>query len=224
MKASTHSGWCFSHDETILDCPDLSDLIYRVDKALTIELQRRRPELFFVHAAVLRAGSRCIVIVGESGAGKSTLCWDLCNAGLTYMSDELAPIDLDTMEVEAYPRAICLKRIAPQMPALPRSTIQTTYTLHIPVEAIPSGFERERVEIDSVLFIESGDRVANPQLEAMRLPEATARFYANGLNQLAHEHDGLRAAARIAAATKCFSLARGDLRDMQREVIRRLVN
>ena len=104
-----------------------------IEKTLTIELQRHRPELFFLHAAVVSAKGRCVVIAGESGAGKSTLCWDLCNAGFKCMSDELAPVDLDTMQVEAYPHAICLNRIVEHMPALPNETIRTDSTMHIPV-------------------------------------------------------------------------------------------
>nr|AFI78768.1 HPr kinase [uncultured bacterium ws198A12] len=211
--------WSVTQGNTSAICSDLADLIYVVEKTLTIELQRHRPELFFLHAAVVSAKGRCVVIAGESGAGKSTLCWDLCNAGFKYMSDELAPVNLDTMQVEAYPHAICLKRIMEHMPALPNETIRTDSTMHIPVEAIPGGFERTPSDIEAIVFLKRSDRDVVPQLTEMAKSEAAARFYANGLNQLAHERDGLKAAARLAATGSCFTLARGSLGDMRKELL-----
>lgn len=213
--------WSVAHGNSRAVCSGLADLIYVVEKTLTIELQRHRPELFFLHAAVVSAKGRCVVIAGESGAGKSTLCWDLCNAGFKYLSDELAPVNLDTMQVEAYPHAICLKRITEHMPALPGETIRTGSTMHIPVEAIPGGFERTPSDIDAIIFLKHSDGDTVPRLAEMAKSEAAARFYANGLNQLAHERDGLKAAARLAATGSCFTLARGNLGDMRKALIRR---
>ena len=211
----SESEWSVSHNGNSLICRDLADLIYVVEKTLTIELQHRRPELFFLHAAVVSENGRCIVTSGESGAGKSTLCWDLCNAGFKYMSDELAPLDLDTMQVEAYPHAICLKRITAHMPAFPKETIRTESTMHIPVEAIPGGVERIPATINMIVFLEKPESSAAPRLTKVPRSEAAARLYSNGLNQLAHERDGLQAATKLAAAADCFTLARGRLSDMR---------
>ena len=223
VRGQSEFGWSVAHNDTSENCSDLADLIYVIEKALTIELQRRRPDLFFLHAAaVVSAEGRCIVIAGESGAGKSTLCWALCNAGFKYMSDELAPVNLDTMQVEAYPHAICLKRVAQFMPALPNETIRSESTLHIPVEAIPGGIERAPTNIDTIVFLQKSDSHVATQLRGMPKSEAAARFYANGLNQLAHEHDGLHAAARMAASGNCFTLTQSNLNDMRKELMRRI--
>ena len=218
----SESEWSVNLDGNSVICQDLADLIYVVEKTLTTELQLRRPDLFFLHAAAISSEGRCIVISGESGAGKSTLCWDLCNAGFKYMSDELAPLDLDTMQVEAYPHAICLKRITAHMPALPNETVGAESTMHIPVEAIPGGVERVPATIDMIVFLENPETPAAPRLTEMPQSEAAARLYSNGLNQLAHERDGLRAATKLAAAVDCFTLARGSLSDMRNELMRGL--
>ena len=219
-RGAADSEWSVSHRDEHVTCRDLADLIYFVEKMLTIELQHRRPDLFFLHAAALSANGRSVMIIGESGAGKSTLCWDLCNAGLSYMSDELAPINLESMEVAPYPHAICLKRIAEHMPALPEETIITEATFHIPAEAIPGGVERVPSAIDMIVFLQLPDDHDAPRLTEMPRSEAAARFYSNGLNQLAHARDGLQAATKLAAAGRCFTLARGKLSDMRSEVIR----
>jgi hypothetical protein len=213
------AGWTVVHGDFHEDCEDIASLVYVVEKELTLELQRKRPDLFFLHGAALNANDRCVVIIGESGAGKSTLCWALCNAGLSYMSDELAPIDIDRMQVEPYPHAICLKKVAAGMPDLPARTIRTEATMHIPTEAIPSGVRKEPSRFGIVVFLKPADQHTQPTLVEMSNSEAAARFYANGLNQLAHEREGLAAAARLAAAGRCFSLARGDLNDMRDELL-----
>jgi hypothetical protein len=201
--------------ESVVECEDLADVLYVVDKTVTIALQHRRPELYFLHAAVISRKDRSLVIVGESGAGKSTFCWDLCNAGFAYMSDELAPVNLDTLEIDAYPRAVCLKRELAEMPALPELTIRTGSTLHVPVESLPGAYESAPKPVGAFVFLTSEQTGVPPRLAAVSASEAAARFYSNGLNQLAHERQGLKAAATLAAKVPCFSLNRGSLRAMR---------
>ncbi|NNE61117.1 MAG: hypothetical protein HKN35_09490 [Woeseia sp.] len=213
------AGWEVTFKGHTEKCATLADLIYVVEKALTIELQHRRPDLFFLHAAAVRRNDRCVLIIGESGAGKSTFCWHLCNSRFRYLSDELAPINLQDMRIEPYPHAICLKRIAEGMPPLPDATIDADATLHIPVEFIPGGIESSQVEIDTVLFLHKGDSTRAPGLQKLTKAEAAARFYSNALNQLAHEREGLKAASQLASAGACFKLQRGPLDVMRAELV-----
>ena len=222
LSRLTGSEWSVSHGGNSVICRELAELLYVVEKTLTTELQHRRPELFFLHAAAVSANGRCVVISGDSGAGKSTLCWDLCHAGFKYMSDELAPINLDTMQVAAYPHAICLKRITAHMPGLPIETIRTESTMHIPAEAVPGGVERKPATVEMIVFVEKSGISAASGLMKIPQSEAAARLYSNGLNQLAHEHDGLRAATKLSGAVDCFTLVRGDLSDMKIALMRGL--
>jgi hypothetical protein len=215
----TKFDWFVIHGDSSELCGSLPDLVYVIEKTLTIELQRRRPDLFFLHAAVLSKGGRCVVIVGESGAGKSTLCWELCYGGFSYMSDELAPINLDTLRVEAYPRAIGLKRVTRQMSALPDRTIRLGSTLHIPVEAVPGGFQRKPSAIETIVFLQKVNGHAAPRIQEIPRSEAAARLYANGLNQLAHKRDGLTAVVRLAGVRQCFSLSRGSPTEMRQALM-----
>src|SRR5262245_48878322 len=65
-----------------------------IDEQLAIGFQRLRPELLFLHAAVLAAGERAFLLVAPSGGGKSTTTWALTHHGFGYLSDELAPVEL----------------------------------------------------------------------------------------------------------------------------------
>ncbi len=62
----------------------------------------------FVHAGVVAAGGRAIVIAGPSHAGKSTLVAELVLAGATYYSDEYAVIGADG-RVAPYARPLGLR-------------------------------------------------------------------------------------------------------------------
>src|SRR5262249_49284843 len=73
-----------------------ADFLYALEKEITIQAQIRRPDLYFVHSAVLAFEGRTVLLIGEPGAGKSTLTWALLHHGFDYLSDELAPIDLNT--------------------------------------------------------------------------------------------------------------------------------
>src|SRR2546428_182840 len=85
------------------------DLLFLLEKDLVVELQRKRPDLLFLHSAALDWRGKACLLAGESGAGKSTTAWALLHHDFRYLSDELSPIDVDTLQVHAYPHALCLK-------------------------------------------------------------------------------------------------------------------
>lgn len=210
--------WTVSIGADASDCCDLDELLYAVDKALTIELQYRRSDLYFVHGAAVANGNQCIVISGESGSGKSTLCWQLCAAGFEYLSDELVPIDLRTMEAHPFPHALCLKSVAPGAAAIPASAINAGRTLHIPVSSLRGGVRDDLTCISAFVFLQ-GDVVAEkPEIRPVCKAEAAARIFANGLNQLAHEKSGLGAASKLASAAPSYLLERGSIAAMSDQV------
>ena len=87
----------------------LSDLLFLLEKDLTVELQMRRSDLLFLHSAAIEWGGKAYLFAAEAGSGKSTTTWALLHHGFGYLSDELSPIDLDSLAVLPYPHALCLK-------------------------------------------------------------------------------------------------------------------
>ncbi|MDQ4123968.1 MAG: hypothetical protein M3134_00005, partial [Actinomycetota bacterium] len=62
-----------------------------------LELCERRLESFVtLHAAAVARGGELVLLAGESGAGKTTLTLALLDAGWTYLSDDLAPVSVET--------------------------------------------------------------------------------------------------------------------------------
>src|SRR5580765_7221957 len=58
-------------NSVLLDDPD--DVLFHIDKCVSIALQRLRADLFFLHAAVVARGGYAVVVPAPSGTGKSTL-------------------------------------------------------------------------------------------------------------------------------------------------------
>ena len=116
---------------------DLGEFLYDLEKEITIELQLRRADLFFLHAAAAEFKGRACLLIAESGGGKSTTLWALLHHDFAYLSDELAPLDLTSLSVHPYQHALCLKRPPPAPYALPPGTVSTPHTLHVPVDLLP---------------------------------------------------------------------------------------
>ena len=132
---------------------DDSDLIYSIEKDFELELQRLFKSLYFIHGAALRYQDQVCILMAPSGSGKSTLTWGLVNHGFVYMSDELSPIDVSSMEVRAYPIALCLKSTPPEPYGLPGDTQYSPVTMHIPVNAIPAGYTLSPGKLKAVFFV-----------------------------------------------------------------------
>lgn len=186
-------------------------LVYLLEKLITIDLEKLRTDLYFVHSSVVERDGRAVMIVAESGTGKSTTAWALLRHGFSYLSDELAPIDPASLEVHPYPHALCLKAAPPEPYSLPGDTVSTERTLHIPVTALPSPVVKEPRPLHTLIFLRR-DMASVPALAELSPAEAGARLYVNTLNALAHPGNGLETAVRIASAVPAYTLNAGDLR------------
>jgi len=190
---------------------DSSDLLFLLEKQLTLELQRRRPHLFFLHAAAIALGGKACLFAAESGAGKSTTTWAMLHHGFDYLTDELSAVDISSMRVFPYPHAICLKRPPPHSYPLPPAAMHLGRTLHIPACSLPAAAASEAAPVAAVFFLKYQPDRRTPELRPIGPAEAGARLYANALNALAHPAHGLDAVARIAEQVPCFSLSSAGL-------------
>jgi hypothetical protein len=190
--------------------PDDGGLLAQLDRDICLELQRLRPDLYFVHAAVVVHRDRAVMLVAKSGVGKSTLCWALLHHGFGYLSDELGPIDVKTLDVQPYGRALMVKRDPPAPYAI-TAGVRTSRGIHVPAAQLPGHVGNEATSLGAVFFLRRVPGVDRPSVRPIGVAEAAARLYANTLNALAHDGDGLDAAIRIVAARPCFELTTADL-------------
>ena len=196
---------------TQLVATGFDELVYCLEKDLTVELQQRRPDLFFLHAASLEWRGAAVVLAADSGSGKSTTAWALLHHGFRYLSDELACIEPDTLRVFAYPHAVCLKRAPPAPYVLPDATLHLGRTSHVPVTALPAPLADDPLPLGAVFLIRYDANLARPQLHELGAAEASARIYVTALNALAHPDRGLGVALRIAQRVPCFLLDTAEL-------------
>lgn len=194
-----------------LTAPDDGAFLALFDDDLTIELQKLRHDLYVVHAAVVQYRAGAVMLVARSGGGKSTLCWALLHHGLGFLSDELAPVDLETLTVYPYRRALVLKRDpAPAYP-LPAAVLRTTRGFCASPDDMPGAVPTTPSPLAAVFFLHHEAATSSPSVRALSPAEAAARLYANALNPLAHPGDGLDGTIRIAATRSRFDLVTGDL-------------
>jgi hypothetical protein len=190
---------------------NIGELLGLFDGDLSIELQKLRRELLFVHAGVVTIGGGAILLAGPPGAGKSTTCWGLSHYGFTYLSDELAPLELEPLRVQSFARALALKRSPPEGFPLPGAALATPGSFHVPCSALPGGSSRSAATPVGVVFLAGQKPGAPPTMRRVSHGEAAARLYANALNVLAHEDDGLAPAVELAAALPAYLLESGEL-------------
>lgn len=189
-----------------------AQLIYEVDKHLTLALQHARPDLLFLHAAVLELDGSCVALCGSSGAGKSTTAFALLHHGFVYLSDELAPIDVASGLVHPYAHALCLKSVPPPPYRIPSSVLDAGGTLHVPVAALPGRYVSGPSPLAALVFLRSrGSPLSSAPLAPLSAASASARVISSALNALAHPYAGLDVAVTIASRTPAFELVADNL-------------
>ena len=191
---------------------DLGALVYEVESDIVIRLQLGRPDLLFLHAAVISNEHSSCIVTGPSGAGKSTTCWGMLHHGFRYTSDELAPIETSNVRIHPYIHALCLKSYPPCEYRLPNGAVRTERGYHIPVNDLPSLIQPEPPLARFLVFVQYDATLTAPEIKEIDSAEAAARLYPNLLNALAHTRDGLTPLARLVTQLKCMQVRSAGLR------------
>ena len=181
------------------------------DGDLSIELQKLRRDLYFVHAAVVEFAGQGLMLAAKSGSGKSTTTWALLHHGFRYSSDELGPVDLDTLEVYPFPRALSLKKAPPAPFGLSEPGVGDSERYYLRTSHFPAGHTNQPTPLAAIFFLRYSPEAAAPSIRRISEAEGAARLYADSLNPLAHPANGLEGAIRIASKRACFELLTSDL-------------
>ena len=201
----------FRGGRAIFNAENFSDLLFLLDKEIVVELQRRRADLFFLHSAAIAWQGNAFLLAAESGAGKSTTTWGMLHNGFEYLSDELSPLDIWSMQVFPYPHAICFKRQPPGPYPLPQGALHLGRTIHVPTEFLPSKTVSQPLTLGAVFLLDYRPDTAVPEVRVIGPGEAGARLYVNALNALAHTRHGLDAVAQISKFVPCFVISSAGL-------------
>jgi len=207
VSGNQESGFVIEREgEKPYQADNVYELLYGFEKDLTLELELQRKDLFFVHGAALALNDRAILISAPSGSGKSTTTWALLHHGFDYLSDELAPIQLESLNVEPFPHALNQKKHPPKPYDLPEQTFKTDRTMHVPVEALPCKVVYEPTPLVAMFYVQYNPAAMEPSITSVSVGQGCMNLFANGLNQLQHENKGLATATDIAGRIPSFKV------------------
>ena len=195
---------------------DIGEFIFFFEKDMTIELQKIRSDLLFIHSAALEYEGMGLLLVAPSGSGKSTTAWAMINSGFSYLSDELAPIDLNSLAIMPYPHALNLKSVPPLF-SLPEDALYTSQTIHVSIKEFCNS---SVTPLKVIFYLEFNAEISEPEINPISTAEATANLYANSLNILAHNDidNGLNAAVKVASRVKNYKLVSNKLDKTCRDI------
>lgn len=161
---------------------DLWDLLDRVSSGLFQYVVLMGEGFLDIHAAVLAREELTVLVTGAPGAGKTTLTLEMLTSpkvsGWFYMSDDLAPIEVSSGQVWAFPKPLSIKD-AERWPDLGKGwkgaggLVAPTSTFPVPASGFPHLADTKR-SVSHIVFPnrEKGppalDRVA-PGLATYRL-------------------------------------------------------
>jgi hypothetical protein len=190
---------------------DPGDMLFLLEQDLIVTLQKRRSDLYFLHSAAVEYKGRACLLAAESGSGKSTTAWGLLHHGFSYLSDELSPVDLESMHVHPYAHALCLKQEPAPPYAIPAASLHVGRRIHIPPDALPCATLTLPTPLGAVFLVKHRPELAAPGVRPVSRAEASAHLYVTALNALAHPSRGLDAVVRIAEHVPSFAVDAADL-------------
>jgi hypothetical protein len=103
------SGWMLTGPVETVSTLEGEEVLPWLLTMLFAELCKRQPHHLLLHAATLCRDGQLLLLPGESAFGKSTLAAALATHDWVLYSDELAPLNPDTLNVTPFPLPIGIK-------------------------------------------------------------------------------------------------------------------
>lgn len=166
---------------------------------------RARTDLLWLHSGAVEREGRALLVSAPSSRGKSTLVTHLCARGWKLLSDEVAPIIMQTCEVIPFPQM-------PRRRLYPGRAISTVEFDTFRFEEIEIGAEsirREPVEIGAIVFPSFHVGVAS-QLTRATTGDAAMEIIRNLMNFVDHKGGAVEQAAIMAGRIPCYELTYSD--------------
>ncbi|CAI4151178.1 HprK-related kinase A [Alteromonas macleodii] len=172
-----------------------------------------------IHAAVLEKNGKAIVCPALPGAGKSTLSALLSEMGWSIFSDEMAIIELDSLNVKSIYRPICLKNDAIDLVKnrFPNSVFTEKFydtqkgtVAHKRVHSVDSYKDCKDTQITVFVFPQFSPN-AETELSQYSSAEGVLQVIRNSFNYHVLAEKGFEAMADLAEKTKFYSLKYSDI-------------
>jgi hypothetical protein len=177
-----------------------------------------------LHAAVAELAGRAVLLPASAGSGKTTLVAGLVQAGLRYMSDEVAAIDPRTGLVHPFPKPLSVEPGSwGALAALRPNVAEELEVFNVGQWQVRADDIRPRAvagpchpaTVITPRYVAGATAALIPQSRA----DAVAMMVANSFNFREYGSAGLRVLAEVARASACCSLTFGDLNEACRLVL-----
>jgi hypothetical protein len=171
-----------------------------------------RPDLLMVHASVAEWRGHAILLPASEESGKTTLVAGLVRAGMGYLTDEAAALDLDGDVVHPYPKPLTIE----QGSWLPLADLAPPAPNCLPQQWLvdPNGIRADAVAAPSPVGLVVSPRYepgAPTTVTPLRKSETIALVVQNSFNFAPFGRRGLEALAEIAKRCDGHQLVSGDL-------------
>ena len=166
---------------------------------------KARPDLLWIHAAAVERDGLALLIVGSSGQGKSTLSTRLCETGWRLLSDDAAPLRMDSNEVIPFQQSPHRRKPSGRQVRPGNVGMFEKEEVVIP----PSSLGREAAVIRAIVFplFTYG---APAGLSLLPPGEAALELLRNSTNFADHKEEAVNRAASLARVVPMYRLAYGD--------------
>ena len=203
------TGWTISFfDEWGVLDSDPWSLANELRNAMFTKALEASADTIAIHAAALARGETGLLLCGPSGTGKSSLTLALLDQGWTYLSDDFAPISVESDRILPVPKPLHVKNPVLWEGLLKRweqPSWVPAPTLSCLIPATVWRVTEEPVEAKLIAFPRY-DPLTVPSAKPMTAAEATARCSANlhGLSSL--DRRALGIVSRVGAKARSAAL------------------
>jgi uncharacterized protein (UPF0276 family) len=141
LRTAASGGWTVVAGESL--AADVGDdgVVPAVKQLVRQMAVDRHPFLMTVHAGVVSFPGGCLLLPAAAGSGKTTLTAALVHSGATYFSDEIAPLEPQTLAVSPVPLSLTVKdgALAALRPLFPAVDLLVTHARedHMTVRYLP---------------------------------------------------------------------------------------
>jgi hypothetical protein len=175
---------------------------------ILLQFMRARPDLLWIHAGAVERNGRALLIAAASGQGKSTLTTLLLDYGWKLMSDDVAPVRMDTDEVLPFYQSP-LRRLDPgrevtgeEVSALERESIEVPGRL----------LRRNPAQVGAIVFPMFTHGVS-AALTNLKRGDGALELLRNARNFADHRGAAVERAAAFARSVPMFQLCYGSAKD-----------
>ncbi len=149
------------------------------------------PELLWLHAGAAAAEDKAILLCGAWGSGKSTLVGNLCNAGWTYLSDDIVPIEMAAGQLVSFPLTPMMREHGKGEAGVQLTPVEVSNLEKQVVVLDDAAYASHNIGLAAIIFPKYDPQVTQIELRAISPASATLELLRNCLDLKFHQEEAV---------------------------------